>query len=257
MKILILGAGGMAGSMITKYLKNYYEPDDVTGLLRDNFDVLNNDIPDLSNYDYVINCIGLIKQKSSDDKLFFTINSDFPKKLAKKHKKIIHISSDCVFSGKLSMDKKYNTNDIRDAQDSYGKSKADGELINAMILRTSIIGPSKDNSGLFEWFKNTTENPVNGFCNHWWSGITTLELAKIINDIIRNDKYKHGIYQISSEPISKYALLCIINNIFNLNKNIFISNSTEDINRILLADIKASALIDQLNELKKYTDEIS
>jgi dTDP-4-dehydrorhamnose reductase len=253
-KILIFGASGMAGSMITSYLKRHHE---VTPIFRKDFDALADEIPDLSSYDYVINCIGLIKQKSDDERLFFAINSEFPKKLSAKHDKIIHISSDCVFSGKISEDKIYYTNDIKDADDNYGKSKAAGEIPESMmVLRTSIIGPSKDNSGLFEWLRNTTDT-VNGFYNHWWSGITTLELAKIINEIITNNAYKYGIYQISSETISKYTLLCIISKIFNIDKVVNIHLDDTPINRALFPDIKANNLIDQLDELKKHINEVS
>lgn len=248
MKIAILGAGGMAGSMMSRYLSEYHE---VASLHRSDFDVEKDTIPNLRDYDYVVNCIGVIKQKSSNEKLLFDVNGKFPYKLAWSCNRLIHISSDCVFSGNLPEHSAYRTTDIRDAKDSYGKSKAEGEISEAIVLRTSIIGPSKDNDGLFEWFRNTKENPVKGFDNHWWSGITTLELAKIVNEVMDKSYYK-GIYQIASEKISKLHLLHLINSTFNLGKNIIPTKSIQSINRSLLADIFAKPLAEQLYELKEY-----
>ncbi len=252
MNVLILGAGGMAGSIMTQYLSNHHN---VTAMLRKDFNVIKDKLPNLNSYDYVINCIGLIKQRIvDDDNLFFIINSKFPQKLAPACKKLIHISSDCVFSGKISSDKAYSKDDIKDAIDSYGKSKADGEIIKevAMVLRTSIIGPSKDNNGLFEWFRNSQD--PKGFYDHLWSGITTLELAKIVNNIILTDSYSPGLYQIASEKISKYNLLNIINVLFDLHKNISYDTSPTPINRVLTPDIKTQNIGNQLYELKQYMD---
>jgi dTDP-4-dehydrorhamnose reductase len=248
MNILVLGSNGMAGSMIARHLLNEHN---VTTMGRKNFDVLKDELPNLDSYDYVINCIGLIKQRVViDDNLFFIINSDFPQKLSLLCKKLIHISSDCVFSGLISEGEAYYTDDITDALDSYGKSKAKGEVIknNAMVLRTSIIGPAKDNNGLFEWFRKSQD--PKGFYNHLWSGITTLELAKIINNIILTNSYKTGLYQIASEKITKYNLLCLINTMFNLNKKITYEKAPSTINRVLVPDIKAQNISHQLFELK-------
>jgi dTDP-4-dehydrorhamnose reductase len=253
MNILIFGASGMAGSMITRYLSECGY--NIVPMFRKDFDVLKDELPILDTYDYVINCIGLIKQRQNiDDKLFHTVNAEFPKNLATKCKRLFHISSDCVFSGNLQEDKLYSTFDKKDAQDSYGRSKSEGEcLYHAMILRTSIIGPSKDNNGLFEWFRNTKE-PVNGFANHLWSGITTLQLAKIIEDIISTNGYKNGLYQVSSTKISKYNLLCLINTIFFLGKDVTYYCDDFPINRSLKPDIQAPNIELQLCDLKEYMD---
>lgn len=245
MKILLLGSTGMAGSMIKKYLN--FNMDCPT---RNEFNPLTMDIPNLNKYDYVINCIGQIKQKQCDEEIFYKINSEFPIKLANKNNKVIHISSDCVFSGNLSQDKSYSSEDIPDATDIYGMSKIKGESPALMVLRTSIIGPSKDNFGLFEWFKNSSN--VNGFNNHLWSGITTLELAKIINDVIINNKYEHKLLQIASDKICKYDLLCEINNVFNMNKIITEVEDDISINRSLISQIKVKPIRKQLIELKEF-----
>jgi len=254
-KILVLGASGMAGSTISQYLTKIGYA--ITAWTRKEFNALV-EPPLLLKYDYVINCIGLIKQKSSDDNLFFRLNDDFPHKLVPKCKKLFHISSDCVFSGNLAAGKSYCINDVKDAEDSYGKSKAKGEDdLNAMILRTSIIGPSKDNFGLFEWFRHTSQNPVKGFVNHWWSGITTLELAKIIDNIIHASTYQIGIKQIASESISKFSLLQLINEIFECQKSIISHTDTNSVNRTLMPDIQSLPLRIQLYELKEFMNEAS
>lgn len=251
--ILVLGAGGMAGSMISKYLS--WRGHNMVPMFRKDFDALSETTkwPNIKQYDYVINCIGLIKQKSSDDDLLYALNSAFPNKLVNECKRLIHISSDCVFSGNLPEGQSYNINDIPDATDAYGKSKAKGEVSDvAMILRTSIIGPSNDSFGLFEWFRSTNDNPVKGFSNHWWSGITTLELAKIIDLIIASDQYSHGLAHIATSPISKYLLLCQINEVFDLRKPIEQCKSSTSINRVLDADSTCKDIYFQLKELKKF-----
>lgn len=255
MSILVLGAGGMAGSMIVSYLKSKDIP--VIAMFRQDFDALKDDWPDISHFDYVINCIGLIKQKSSDDSLLFKLNSVFPYKLSTKCKRLIHISSDCVFSG-IKLHGNYTINDRPDAKDSYGQSKAEGELSilkspNVLILRTSIIGPAKDNAGLFEWFRNTKDNPIKGFSNHLWSGITTLELAKQIHIILQNNNFDIGLKQIASPAISKYLLLSQINEVFDLEKVIALYKSPESINRALYPDIVAKDIYLQLNDLKDFS----
>lgn len=253
MKLLVLGASGMAGSMMFKYLSKHY---DTTAWFREDFDPIKDPIPDLSQYDYVINCIGLIKQKSNgnDDELMYKINSDFPQRLANKHNRVIHISSDCVFSGDLPEDKAYKRTDVPDAKDAYGKSKAQGEVKNAMVLRTSIIGPSKDNFGLFEWFRDNQQAAVQGYTNHWWSGITTLELAMAVDTIIKYNLYKHKLWQLASQKISKFDLLCLINQVFSLNKNIVPHQDGQTINRVLVSNINIRPLNTQLQDLKIFME---
>lgn len=240
MKIVIFGSSGMAGSMISAYLKNKYQ---IIDIHRNQFDVLKDKIPDIS-CDYAINCIGVTKQKNQEN--IIDINVNFVKNLSKMYR-LIHLSSDCVFSGNTKTP--YNKNDIKDCSDIYGLSKSYSELDNIMSIRTSIIGPSKDSFGLFEWFKLQKE--CFGFTNHIWSGITTLELAKFINFIISNNLYKHGITQIGSDYISKFQLLNLINFIYEYKKNIYPKKDIY-INRSLKSDYPLSPVIQQLNELKSF-----
>lgn len=240
MKIVIFGSSGMAGSMISSYL-NYKH--NIININRSSFDVLIDKIPEIS-CDYAINCIGVTKQKNQ--KNINDINVNFVKKLSTKYR-LIHLSSDCVFSGKKA--EKYNKFDKKDCTDIYGLSKSDSELDNIMSIRTSIIGPAKDSFGLFEWFK--TKKECYGFTNHIWSGITTLELAKFIDYIINKNKYSFGVTQIGSDVISKYQLLNLINFIFDYKKIIYPKDDVY-INRSLNSDHKLISIIEQLEELKRF-----
>jgi len=247
MRILVLGSNGMAGHVITRYLKeqNY----NVKTLARNNatFCVdVENDISQLDNilnkenFDFVINCIGLLVKDSNDnpEKAAF-VNCYLPhlieNKLKDKKTKLIHLSTDCVFSGQKGY---YTENDIHDEMNFYGRSKSFGEVNNNkdVTFRMSIIGPEiKENgTGLFHWFVNSKKNIIPGWDNAFWSGITTLELAKCINMYIQTPKIT-GIYHITNkEGITKYDLLVKINKIFNLNKTIQRTQGPKTINKILI-----------------------
>lgn len=245
MKILILGISGMLGHKAFEILSlnDKYE---VYGTLRSENDIkkyfseskncrnifseidaldLNSvfDIIDSLRPDLVINCIGIIKQlkESHNALLSIEINSLFPHKLADHIKgskiRLIHISTDCVFSGDKG---NYIETDYSDAKDLYGKTKFLGELINynnCITIRTSIIGPELQTKvSLLEWFLSQ-KGTVNGYVNAIYSGLTTIELIKIIVDHIIPNLNKHGLYNVSSEPISKHDLLVKIAIQFKLN----------------------------------------
>lgn len=188
---------------------------------------------------YIINCIGAIPQKigTSDTpetiRKYIMLNTVFPNKLAllrPANCKLIHISTDCVFSG-VGEHEPYVELDIKNATDMYGITKGLGEISgkNVVTLRTSIIGDElfSGANGLFSWFwyQFYTNNPekvvVNGYVDHIFSGLTTLELASFIRYVIKNDLLfdDEGIFNISSKPISKYHLLKKINDKFNLSNN--------------------------------------
>ena len=185
-------------------------------------------------YDWVINCIGSLVKASEDNPLMATrINSVFPRLLEKvfmdTNTRLIHISTDCVFSGK---DGKYTELSQRDGYDIYAKTKAIGEIINDkdLTLRTSIIGPnSKANgNGLFDWFIKQT-GKVNGYNNHLWGGVTTLELAKVIEYCIQNPI--HGLVNVTNGiSISKLELLREFNKIWKNNRVQI--NETDDLTSI-------------------------
>ncbi len=238
-KVVVLGSNGMAGHMICLYLleKNKYEIYDVCHNQKIRKDSIEIDITKIDNLnklfedvkpDVVINCIGILNEECDKNILNSSyINGFFPKYLENYFKnsncKVIHLSTDCVFDGKKGS---YLEDDLKNATSIYGISKSLGEINNSkdLTIRTSIIGPEiKDGSGLFHWFMNQ-EGAIDGYKNVFWNGITTLELAKIIDYIIDNDI--SGLYNIgSSEKIDKYSLLLHIKEIFNKD-NIFIYEET-------------------------------
>ena len=167
----------------------------------------------------ILNCIGvLIKGSKEHPDNAILINAYFPHLLKKLSDeigaKLIHISTDCVFSGNKG---NYTENDFRDADDVYGRSKALGEVVNEkdLTIRTSIIGPElkKNGEGLFHWFMNQ-HGQVNGFKTAIWGGVTTLELAKAIDKAI--GQQKTGLIQLSNgAEISKYDLLMLFKELWN------------------------------------------
>lgn len=224
----------MAGHVITRYLKsiNKYEIFDASlnklheKTIEINIENKESVINLISKIrpDIVINCIGiLIKESSERPALAIYINSFFPHFLAELgielNFKLIHLSTDCVFSGKKGG---YSEHDLKDGEDHYAKTKALGEVINNrdLTFRTSIIGPEirKSGTGLFHWFM-MQKGPINGFTNVYWTGITTLELAIVIDKVIDQDL--SSLYHlVPDEKISKYDLLKLINEIWNKNVEI-------------------------------------
>lgn len=248
MKILILGISGMLGhkafellNLNSKYkvfgtlrnandIKKYFSDSKNSRNIFSNVDALNPEsvfnLIDKLKPEIILNCIGVIKQlkEAKDPILSIEINSLFPHKLANyianSKTRLIHISTDCVFSG---LKGNYKEFDNSDAKDLYGRSKYLGELINydnCITLRTSIIGPElKGKVSLLEWFLNQ-KSPIKGFTNAIYSGLTTLELINIIESYIIKKPSKNGLYHLSSNPISKYELLKIIAKTYNVKTEI-------------------------------------
>jgi len=240
-KILVFGSGGMLGHMVYKYFisLNKYEIFH-TGFSSAVFD--NTHIIDIRRSDkvkkflneikpdIVINCIGLLIKDSSDNiEDAILVNSYFPNLLSRLGSelnfKLIHISTDCVFSGNRG---NYNENSFRDGNTIYARTKILGEVINDkdLNIRTSVIGPElkPNGTGLLHWFLNQ-QKEVNGFENVFWTGVTTLELAKAINAFIDQDI--RGLYNFSSgAKISKFDLLNLIKEVWNKNK-IFINRDSD------------------------------
>ncbi len=173
--------------------------------------------------DVVINCIGIIKSgKGAQDRLVnIWINSLFPHQLYEickiKGIRLIHISTDCVFSGTKG---NYREDDPSDAEDIYGKTKYLGEVNqkNALTIRTSLIGRELfTTNGLVEWFLSNQGSKVNGYVNAIFSGFTTVRFARIITSIIAEEKNLSGVYHVSAEPVSKFKLLTLIRDMMGLN----------------------------------------
>lgn len=229
-KILLLGATGMAGHVAYHYLKetNKYEIVDVVFRNKLTADSIVLDVTDKHateeliktvKPDIIVNCIGiLIKGSKQHPDNAIYINAYFPHLLERLSSeidaKLIHISTDCVFSGKKG---NYTEYDFKDADDVYGRSKALGEVINDrdLTIRTSIIGPElkQNGEGLFHWFMHQEGN-VNGFTDAIWGGVTTLELAKAIDKAIDNNLT--GLVHLSNGTgINKYDLLNLFKSLWN------------------------------------------
>lgn len=164
----------------------------------------------------VVNAIGVIKQlpAAKDPITCLTINSLFPHRLAKVCEvagaRLVHISTDCVFSGRKGM---YTEDDMPDAEDLYGRSKLLGEISEsgALTLRTSIIGRElASGNGLIEWLLAQRGGSVQGYEASIFSGLTTISLAQVVADLICRFPDLSGLYHVSSQPISKHDLLCLI-----------------------------------------------
>ena len=234
MKLLILGGNGMIGHTLLERMMKFHT---VKATLKKKFNEYhsmritdeNYYIDDINVLDFnklefvikknlpevIINAIGISKQKILDynKKDVEIINSLFPHKLAKLCKslsiKLIHLSTDCVFSGKKGF---YTLDDEPDAEDLYGVSKYKGEIndASALTIRKSTIGFEINyKKGLLEWFIKQTGH-VDGYKNAIFSGITTLEFAKVLLFLFEKKIDLRGVYHISTKPIDKHTLLNII-----------------------------------------------
>lgn len=172
--------------------------------------------------DVIINCIGIIKQQPSAKSPvpIISINALFPHRLAMLCKaidaRLIHISTDCVFSGRKG---NYTEDDIPDPEDLYGRTKLLGEVTypGCLTIRTSIIGRELYSKlGLIEWFMSQRGGNVQGFDGAVYTGFTTQTMAGIIGDIIEKHPDLSGLWHVSSNPISKYELLKLVNHEFKL-----------------------------------------
>jgi dTDP-4-dehydrorhamnose reductase len=263
MKIIIFGSNGMLGTYLNKFLQTTYT---IIPLTRKDIDLAKStekEINDLlsnlvSEYDLIINASGVIKQRDYDINDMINVNSVFPNILAKfkknKNCKIIHITTDCVYSGHKG---NYNENDFHDCLDEYGKTKSLGENKDLTVIRTSIIGEEKDNKkSLVEWVKSQSNTTINGYLNHLWNGVTCLELSKLISNMIETKDFWVGVKHIfSPRTVSKYELVNMINEIYDLNITITEIETSEkcyrNLNSLFSCPIKKD-LYDQIVEMKNF-----
>ena len=265
-KIIILGSKGMLGQMVKSYFttKGFQIIEFDTRFTENNFNEYLNELNSFED-SFVINCIGRIKQKSEESSDLLWANSILPLALARFLKSshiLIHPSTDCVFDGLT--DKPYNFSDFHSASDVYGWSKSLGEtavnnMANSLIVRVSIIGPDNNsNKGLLSWFLNSKPGSIlNGYTNHFWNGITTLEWCIkiheiIIDETILNQLMKQGLIQLGTKKAyTKYEMLNLFNKIFQKDFEIKPMESKYT-NRCLLSLIESKPLENQLNELKLF-----
>lgn len=280
MRIVILGSTGMLGGMAMRYFaKAGY---DVVGLSRSNGFAIgpSEDFSDMvirlfqeivdRQEVLIVNCIGAIKPVFNNPARLaeaIYVNAVFPRQLAdwvaawskysKADVKLIHITTDCVFSG---VDAPYDEKALHDPLDEYGKSKSLGEPPNCMVLRTSIIGPEWDGNkrSLVEWFLSNNGKEVNGFTNHYWNGLTTLELSKAIDKIIKQNLFKNGTFHLFSTDVSKLEMLEEMKKRFELDIKINPMVAKDSIDRRMSTVHELNGIIQpepyhlMIKELKEY-----
>ena len=283
MRILILGGNGMIGHKMYQIISKFNEDTWVT--LRNDIStytfsniykyekvIHNIDLLDFKNLlkklneimpDIILNTCGVTIRRGVEKIKFNSIllNSALPHFLnewvTSNNKRLIHFSTDCVFSGRKG---DYLDNDIKDAYDLYGSTKSLGEIIDskfAITLRGSMIGRELQNkTELLEWFLKQKNNNIKGFSEVIYSGITTVKMAEIVLRIINYYPNLTGVYNISSKPISKFDLLKLCNEHFNINAIIEIDDSYKS-NKNLLSDkfyneisIEQPNWIDLIRQLK-------
>jgi dTDP-4-dehydrorhamnose reductase len=243
--VLIIGATGMLGHKLVQHLSERFT---VTATIRGsaapghpaahaaiagaalvcNVDV--EDAPRLATVigavapDVVINAVGIVKQlEAAKDPLpSIAINALLPHQIAMacralpRPARLIHLSTDCVFSGRGGP---YQESDFADADDLYGRTKLLGEVTgqNCLTLRSSIIGRElRNKSGLVEWFMGQRGGKVRGFTRALYTGLTTIAMASLIGDLIEHHPELQGLWQVASAPIDKYQLLQLLNRHFDL-----------------------------------------
>ncbi len=256
MKILILGASGMIGRAMFQTISLNKEWD-VVGTTRSRSPLKQESLPlrmgvDLldpdgvsalfkeEHPDIVINCAGLTKHllEGSDPIAAIKSNALLPHRIADQcaivNARLIHISTDCVYSGLTG---NYRETDISDPQDLYGKTKVLGEVVgsNQVTLRTSTIGHEGSTCfGLLEWF--LSQSSCVGYVNAIFSGVTTIELARVVKDFVIPNKNLEGLYHVSADAIDKYSLLRLLADIYKLHIPI-VKNGDLKINRSLNSDL--------------------
>lgn len=225
MKYLVLGCNGMAGHMVARYLAE--RGCDVTGFARRESSIVTTIVGDATDferlrsiiseggYDVIINCIGILNQFAEErPSQAILLNSYLPHFLADMTKesptRIVHISTDCVFSGRKGH---YTEDDIPDGTSVYDRTKALGELNDNknLTIRSSIVGPdiNEKGIGLLNWFLHQ-KGTIKGYTNAIWTGQTTLQLAKTIEAAV--DQNIVGLINaVPDRSISKYDLLCLFN----------------------------------------------
>jgi len=270
MKVLVLGANGMAGHMISNFLsRNGVSVDNLArnaNIFSDTIilDVRNyvelQRLIDGTNYQYIINCVGILNESANNNPYLATqVNALLPHSLVELTKgsttKVIHLSTDCVFSGRSGP---YYFDSEKTGATVYDQSKSLGEIISSkhLTLRNSIIGPelNEDGIGLFHWFMTSQEASVAGYTDVFWSGVTTLELAKVILRLLFD--FKTGVIQLSNNlPIAKFDLLAKINDCFVKNKSLVpVENGYSNKALIANSDLTIPSYDQMLLELKGWID---
>ncbi|MFI5166653.1 MAG: dTDP-4-dehydrorhamnose reductase family protein [Thermoanaerobaculales bacterium] len=262
-EVVVLGAAGMLGHKVFQILRErrpgtlatmrekpkelpfanvelLQRPEVLAGIDVTDFPRLHGLLQDLKPA-HVVNCVGIIKQRrEADDPIpSITINALLPHLLCRWAEgwggRVIHVSTDCVFSGRRGG---YREDDPSDAEDLYGKSKFLGEISgdNGLTLRTSIIGRElAEHRSLLDWFLEQEGKTVQGFTRVIYSGVTTNYLGRLVGQLIESHPTLCGLYQVASAPISKHDLLCLIKESYGMNVTIM-PDATEVSDRSMVGE---------------------
>ena len=270
MKIYVLGSRGMLGKYVSTYLKENFNVIEINREIIDASKVSEEELYakffhlNIKEDDVIINCIGTIKPRidSLGDLNGILVNSVFPRVLAnvseKLKVKLIHPTTDCVYSG---LKGSYNENDKYDVSDVYGMSKAMGEPSNCTVIRTSIIGEEVNQGrSLVEWIKSSVNKTVNGFTNHNWNGITCLQFAKICEEIINTNNYWVGIKHFHSNTVNKKELVEMISDEYDLNITVTATETPVKCDRSMSTihntGVIIPSLLEQIKEMKEFSDKL-
>jgi dTDP-4-dehydrorhamnose reductase len=235
MRILILGGDGMLGHQLLHQFRGRHEVRVTLRLSCEDYEPFQLFEPDMAFYrvdarqtdsllqvmaeflpQAVVNAVGIVKNRSEAKAVIpsLEINSLLPHRLALLCRavgaRLIHFSTDCVFSGRKG---NYRETDQPDAEDLYGRTKLLGEVgeSHCVTLRTSMIGPELSRkTGLLEWFLAQRGQAVKGFTKAVFSGFSTIELARIVELLLVNGPTIRGLYHVAAQPISKYDLLSLV-----------------------------------------------
>jgi dTDP-4-dehydrorhamnose reductase len=272
MKIFILGSTGMLGGYVASYFKTKgYKVHEINHSNKmKGIEAEDVDLTKLETCfslkggayigDTVINCIGLIKQKITDNDSIkaIKINSVFPHVLNDycryHYLNFIHVSTDCCFSGKKG---NYTEEDIPDPEDIYGISKVAGEPSSCSVIRTSVIGGGSFKKSLIEWVLDQKEN-INGYNNHYWNGVTCLQLAKEMEHVIVNNTFWGGVRHYFGEVVTKAQLVRAILNVYGNPNNVIVEDITvpdkvdRTLNSIYTTFDTPPNIVQQLKEQKNF-----
>ena len=256
MKVLVLGHKGMLGSTLSRYLKeNGMEVDTISDCRWPDLNYTKTILK--SKADAVVNCLGCIPQKKPKEQEYLINNFFLPVFLANNFKgRVIHPTTDCEFIGSNNAEHRYTKDCKKDATDPYGKSKilASDYLLesdNTTIIRTSIIGRELNTQySLWDWFAKNKEQSVDGYVNHLWNGITTLQWSKICKELLESSMHTRFLQVGTEDYISKGTLLETLNKAMKLKKFVNMKfQGSSYVNKCLKSDMQVPNIQEQIDEV--------
>lgn len=266
--IVVLGANGMLGSTLMAYFQSVNR--DCLGYTRKDFDAaslnVSSSLKGLQKRDNwsgatIVNAIGIIPQKNPSIRDYVQVNTLYPHHLSRFCEEnghhLIHITTDCVYSGRTDIG--YGETDEHDEPSIYGVTKSCGEPQNAMMIRTSIIGEElSGKKSLLEWVRSQAGQEIKGFANHIWNGVTCLQLAKVLLELMDQNVRWTGIRHIVTQPaVNKFELVNLINEVYDLKCRIAIYETPTPVNHKLLPsqDDQIARISQMIPPLQKQIQE--